>query len=177
MLTDYIKAAMRHACYELLPEGEGFYGHIPELQGVWANADTLEATREELQDVLEEWLVLGLARQHPMRLGSRSLRLLLQGRVNEAVEPLELVRSRRFCIHMWDVPKAARPNGAARGVMPEPGLRRWSEGVLGEEPNQAALQQDAVAGLVQPKTAKREVLPENLTGEYLHRRIGPTHLS
>ena len=62
MLTDYIQAAMRHATYEPLPDGEGYFGHIPELQGVWANADTLDETRAELQEVLEEWLALGLSR-------------------------------------------------------------------------------------------------------------------
>ena len=62
MLTAYIQAAMRRAQYELLADGEGFYGHIPELQGVWANAGTLEATREELQEVLEDWLMLRLSK-------------------------------------------------------------------------------------------------------------------
>lgn len=31
-----------------------------DLQGVWANADTLEACREELQELLEQWIVIGL---------------------------------------------------------------------------------------------------------------------
>ena len=60
MLTDYIHAAMRKAHYEILPDGEGYFGRIPDLQGVWANADTLEACREELQEVLEEWIIIGL---------------------------------------------------------------------------------------------------------------------
>jgi predicted RNase H-like HicB family nuclease len=60
MLTEYISAAMRKAHYEILPEGEGYYGSIPGLQGVWANAKTLEACRDELQEVLEEWIILGL---------------------------------------------------------------------------------------------------------------------
>ena len=41
MLTNYIQAAMRKAHYEILPDGEGYYGSIPNLQGIWANADTL----------------------------------------------------------------------------------------------------------------------------------------
>ncbi|MBI1928540.1 type II toxin-antitoxin system HicB family antitoxin [Candidatus Poribacteria bacterium] len=60
MLTDYIQAAMRKVRYEILPDGEGYFGRIPDLQGVWANADTLEACREELQEVLEEWIIIGL---------------------------------------------------------------------------------------------------------------------
>jgi len=60
MLTAYIYAAMHAAKYELLPDNEGYYGAIPMLPGVWANAATLEACREELQEVLEEWILLGL---------------------------------------------------------------------------------------------------------------------
>jgi predicted RNase H-like HicB family nuclease len=66
MLTEYINAAMRHARYEILPEDGGYYGEIPELPGVWANADTLEACREELREVLEDWIALGLAQGSPI---------------------------------------------------------------------------------------------------------------
>jgi predicted RNase H-like HicB family nuclease len=64
MLTDYIHAAMHQATYELLPDGEGFYGEIPALEGVWANASTLEVCHEELQKVLEGWVVVGLRFGH-----------------------------------------------------------------------------------------------------------------
>ena len=64
MLTAYINAAMRCAHYEILGGGEGYSGIIPGLQGVWANADTLEACREELREVLEEWIILGLKMNH-----------------------------------------------------------------------------------------------------------------
>lgn len=64
MLTAYLDAAMHKAHYEILPEGEGFFGKIPGLQGVWANAPTLEACRTELREVLEEWLLLGLRQGH-----------------------------------------------------------------------------------------------------------------
>jgi len=33
---------------------------------VWAQAGTLEACREELQEVLEEWILLGLKMGHPL---------------------------------------------------------------------------------------------------------------
>lgn len=58
MLTEYIRAAMHHATYELLEDGEGFFGRIPGLQGVWSNADTVEACRDELQEALEDWILL-----------------------------------------------------------------------------------------------------------------------
>ena len=66
MLTDYINAALRHARYEILSDDGSYYGEIPELPGVWANAETLEACREELRETLESWTTLGLARQHKL---------------------------------------------------------------------------------------------------------------
>ena len=45
MLLEYVHTALRHARYEILDEGEGYYGEIPECQGVFANAQTLEAWR------------------------------------------------------------------------------------------------------------------------------------
>ena len=66
MLTKYIQAAMRKAKYEILPEDGSFYGEIPGFAGVWANAESLEACREELEEVLEEWLLLGISRNHPL---------------------------------------------------------------------------------------------------------------
>lgn len=64
MLTAYINATMRKAHYEVLPDGEGYFGKIEDIQGVWANADTLEACREELREVLEEWILVGLKMEH-----------------------------------------------------------------------------------------------------------------
>ncbi|PSB29884.1 type II toxin-antitoxin system HicB family antitoxin [Stenomitos frigidus] len=63
MLTHYIQAALRQATYEILDDGT-YYGEIPALQGVYANAETLEACRELLQEVLEGWLLLGFQLQH-----------------------------------------------------------------------------------------------------------------
>lgn len=65
MLTEYIAAAMRRATYEILSDGT-FYGEIPGLQGVYANMQTLEACREELREVLEGWIVLGLRLGHTL---------------------------------------------------------------------------------------------------------------
>ena len=66
MLTAYIHAALRKAHYEILPDGEGYFGAIEELSGMWAQANTLEACREELREVLEEWIILGLKMGHPL---------------------------------------------------------------------------------------------------------------
>jgi predicted RNase H-like HicB family nuclease len=66
MLTSYIKAAMRQASYEILPEDKTYYGEIPGFPGVYANSDTLEACRDELEEVLEEWILLRVSRNLPL---------------------------------------------------------------------------------------------------------------
>lgn len=55
MLSQYLHAAMRNASYEILEDGS-YFGRIPDCQGVWANENTLEACREELESALEDWL-------------------------------------------------------------------------------------------------------------------------
>ena len=65
MLTAYIQSAMRKAHYDLL-EDTTYYGEIPGFQGVWGNADTLEGCRQELQEVLEEWLLFSFSRGLPV---------------------------------------------------------------------------------------------------------------
>ena len=48
MLTSYIRAAMLRARYEIVEDDGSFYGEIFAIPGVWANAKTLEACREEV---------------------------------------------------------------------------------------------------------------------------------
>jgi predicted RNase H-like HicB family nuclease len=62
MLTEYIKAAMHQAKYEILSDEGSFYGEIPGFQGVYANAETLEACRDELNDALESWILFSLSK-------------------------------------------------------------------------------------------------------------------
>jgi predicted RNase H-like HicB family nuclease len=63
MLTKYIETAMQQAHYKILEDGS-YFGKIPALKGVWAQEETLEACRDELQEVLEGWVVLGLHLRH-----------------------------------------------------------------------------------------------------------------
>jgi len=58
MLMKYMQAALRHARYEILPDDSSSYGEIPMCTGVYANAPTLEECREQLEEVLEEWILL-----------------------------------------------------------------------------------------------------------------------
>jgi predicted RNase H-like HicB family nuclease len=62
MLTEYIGAAMRKAKYEILSGDSTFYGCIPGFDGVYANSEDLETCRNELKEVLEEWIMLGISR-------------------------------------------------------------------------------------------------------------------
>lgn len=62
MLSRYIQAAMARARYEILSDDGTFYGEIPGFQGVWANSKTLESCREELQQVLEDWILVRVSR-------------------------------------------------------------------------------------------------------------------
>lgn len=58
MLTDYINAAMKQAKYEILEDGT-YYGDIPPCPGVWFGADNLNDCQKGLQEVLEDWIILG----------------------------------------------------------------------------------------------------------------------
>ncbi len=57
MLSAYITKKLKEARYKLLKNGS-YFGEIPTLKGVWANAKDLESCRKELQEVLENWLLL-----------------------------------------------------------------------------------------------------------------------
>ena len=66
MLTEYMRAALRKAQYEILPDDGTFYGKIPGFDGVYANADTLEGCRDMLEEVLEEWILLRVFKHLPL---------------------------------------------------------------------------------------------------------------
>jgi predicted RNase H-like HicB family nuclease len=66
MLLNYIRAAMGKARYEILADDQSYYGEIPGFKGVYANAPTLEACRDELQQVLEDWILLSVAKNLPI---------------------------------------------------------------------------------------------------------------
>ena len=53
---------MRRAKYEILSEDGTFYGEIPDFEGVYANSSTLEECREELEEVLEEWILFRVSK-------------------------------------------------------------------------------------------------------------------
>lgn len=60
MPTQYIEAAMRRAEYEWLADDQVYYGRSIDLRGAWATGNTQEACAEELREVVEDWVMLGL---------------------------------------------------------------------------------------------------------------------
>ena len=57
MIRKYIQTAMERAKYDILPDDGTYYGEIQECPGVYSNAPTLEKCRNELEEVLEEWIL------------------------------------------------------------------------------------------------------------------------
>lgn len=66
MLRRYLDAVMRQATYEILPDDGTSYGEISGFDGVYANAPALDGCRDDLKEVLEEWLVLRISKQLPV---------------------------------------------------------------------------------------------------------------
>ena len=65
MLSEYIAKKLASAKYKILGDGT-YFGEIPGLKGVWANAETLEDCREQLREVLEEWVLLKVRDREPI---------------------------------------------------------------------------------------------------------------
>jgi predicted RNase H-like HicB family nuclease len=73
-MSDYIAAALARVTFEGLSDGT-IYAEIPEIRGVWANADTDGEARKELAEVVEEWVLLRISRGLPIPdLGGVSVR-------------------------------------------------------------------------------------------------------
>jgi predicted RNase H-like HicB family nuclease len=68
MIFKYLKSAMMNAYYERLEEDDSFYGEILGFQGVYANEATLEECRDELESVLEDWILFSIKRNFTLPL-------------------------------------------------------------------------------------------------------------
>ncbi|MFI5253241.1 MAG: type II toxin-antitoxin system HicB family antitoxin [Bacteroidota bacterium] len=66
MLTTYIHAAMGKTKYEILKDDGSYYGEIPGFRGIYSNASSLERCREELEEVLEEWILFRISKYLPV---------------------------------------------------------------------------------------------------------------
>ena len=61
MIREYVEAALRAARYEKVEDGT-FCAEVPELRGVLAIGETLEECRHQLGEVVEEWVLVRVAR-------------------------------------------------------------------------------------------------------------------
>lgn len=61
MIRQYVEEALRGARYDKLEDGT-FYGEVPRLRGVLATAETLEDCRNQLAEVVEEWVLVRVAK-------------------------------------------------------------------------------------------------------------------
>ena len=57
MLSEFINKKIALAKYKLLKDGS-YFATIPGAKGVWANSKNREDCRNELREVLEDWLFL-----------------------------------------------------------------------------------------------------------------------
>lgn len=64
MLTEYLRAGLQQAHYEMIDDEDPFYGKIPGIDGVWATGKTLEECGEQLATALEDWLLFSIAQGH-----------------------------------------------------------------------------------------------------------------
>lgn len=61
MISRYVTKALERATYRLLEDGS-FAATVPGLRGVIATGGTLEACRRDLEEVIEEWVLVRVAR-------------------------------------------------------------------------------------------------------------------
>ena len=61
MILAYVQEALGRAEYEKLEDGT-YVAEVPGLQGVLGTGETLEACRADLAEVVEEWVLVRVAR-------------------------------------------------------------------------------------------------------------------
>lgn len=74
MIIEFIHAALARAKYEIIDGEELFYGELEDFPGVWATGNTLGECRQNLVEVLDEWIIIHLRRDLPIpRLGDHAI--------------------------------------------------------------------------------------------------------
>ena len=62
MITGYSISALKQAKYKTIESAEPFYGEVPGWEGVSATGKSLEECRNNLEKVINGWLVVQLKR-------------------------------------------------------------------------------------------------------------------
>jgi predicted RNase H-like HicB family nuclease len=60
MFSEYMAVALKKAQYKIIDDEYPYFAEVPELDGVWATGKTIEDCRNELIEVIEEWVVARL---------------------------------------------------------------------------------------------------------------------
>jgi len=62
MIRQYVEEALRRARYDKLEDGT-YCAEVPRLRGVLAIGETLEECRRQLAEVVEEWVLVRVAKR------------------------------------------------------------------------------------------------------------------
>ena len=65
MIRQYVEEALRRARYAKLEDGT-FCAEVPRLRGVLATGGTLSECRNQLAEVVEEWVLVRVAKGLPI---------------------------------------------------------------------------------------------------------------
>lgn len=63
-IPNYIENILKKADYEYDKETKSWCASIRELPGAYAQADTVEETREQLAEVIEDYILISLQEKH-----------------------------------------------------------------------------------------------------------------
>lgn len=61
-MIQYIQAALENARYEIIDDEKPYYGEVPKLDGVWGSGNTLGECRQNLEEVIDEWVLVRLTK-------------------------------------------------------------------------------------------------------------------
>ncbi|MHB8914118.1 MAG: type II toxin-antitoxin system HicB family antitoxin [Minisyncoccota bacterium] len=57
MISEFIEQSLKRAKYRVLEDGT-YFATVPRLRGVWGQGKTIEECRQDLHEVIEDWLLL-----------------------------------------------------------------------------------------------------------------------
>ena len=65
-IIDYIENLLKKAEYEYDPDAGSWCAFVKELPGVYAQANSVEEVREQLTEVIEDYILISLQKGHPL---------------------------------------------------------------------------------------------------------------
>ena len=65
-IDTYITARLKEAEYEFDTETNCWCANVPTLPGAYAQSQALEDTRQELAEVIEEYIFVSLSKEHKL---------------------------------------------------------------------------------------------------------------